>query len=276
MKSFLQTFMFLAIALVQRCLPKKQDNAEVDAANNKTNRGSLALWAIVYSLAIGTMTMTAYVGVKMIPIPDFVVFGHTSSVFTFFFSACFLRYFSMISLHETCHITNGITFRERMTLLKSMLVATVISGVVLVVQPVFLFGTVVNMAGNNSDVFNASFKEDIYYKSSGLPPVGTPTYYAGVAIAFLCASSAGLTNVASAKARGLSRNILMVTGGLGTLLVAVISQYSLGQYFALPSSSLTDWERALATSGVSVASIVAGLLCIVANQVKVSKELALL
>ncbi len=60
-------------------------------AKGKSSKRWTLLWAIIYSLAVGGMTMTAYVGVKMIPIPDFVVFGHTSSVFTLFFSACFLR-----------------------------------------------------------------------------------------------------------------------------------------------------------------------------------------
>ena len=42
-------------------------------------------------LSFGMMTMLAYIGVKMIPLSDFVVFGHTAPVFSLILSAIILR-----------------------------------------------------------------------------------------------------------------------------------------------------------------------------------------
>ena len=42
-------------------------------------------------LSFGMMTMFAYIGVKMIPLSDFVVFGHTAPVFSLILSAIILR-----------------------------------------------------------------------------------------------------------------------------------------------------------------------------------------
>ena len=43
-------------------------------------------------LSFGFMTGLSYIGVKLIPISHFVVFGHTTPVFTLIFSALILRY----------------------------------------------------------------------------------------------------------------------------------------------------------------------------------------
>ena len=51
----------------------------------------MILWATIFSIATGTMTITAYIGVKMIPVPDFVVLGHTAPLFTLILSAIILR-----------------------------------------------------------------------------------------------------------------------------------------------------------------------------------------
>ncbi len=138
-----------------------------------------------------------------------------------------------------------------------------VAGVVLVVQPTFIFGQL------QVDLFDGD-NETLTVKE-GLRLVGTSEYYAGVVVSFLCAASAGLTNVASAKSKELSRAILMVFGGIGTVIVALVAKYSLGHLFTSAASlslmSLNNWQKALATSGVSIASIIAGLACIVANQV---------
>ena len=53
-------------------------------------------WQVTLSVlgccvTLAAMTLTAYVGVKLLPVSDLVVFGHTSSVFTLLFSACILK-----------------------------------------------------------------------------------------------------------------------------------------------------------------------------------------
>jgi drug/metabolite transporter (DMT)-like permease len=93
-----------------------------------------------------------------------------------------------------------IFLSEKLTALKVSLCLSVVAGVVLVVQPTFIFG----LARTEST------------------PEDLSTYYLGVAVSLVCASSAGLTNVASAKTRGMPRAILMVAGGVGTLAVALI------------------------------------------------------
>ena len=43
-------------------------------------------------ISFGLMTALSYIGIKLIPISHFVVFGHTTPVFTLLFSAVILRY----------------------------------------------------------------------------------------------------------------------------------------------------------------------------------------
>ena len=47
---------------------------------------------ILCGLSFGLMTGLSYIGVKLIPISHFVVFGHTTPIFTLVFSALILRY----------------------------------------------------------------------------------------------------------------------------------------------------------------------------------------
>ena len=49
------------------------------------------VWAFIFCLLVAVMTICAYLGLKLMPVPDFVVFGHTSPVYTVLFSACILR-----------------------------------------------------------------------------------------------------------------------------------------------------------------------------------------
>ena len=49
------------------------------------------VWAFLFCLFVAVMTIAAYLGLKLMPVPDFVVFGHTSPVYTILFSACILR-----------------------------------------------------------------------------------------------------------------------------------------------------------------------------------------
>ena len=51
---------------------------------------TLVLIVGLCGLSFGMMTMLAYIGVKMIPLSDFVVFGHTAPVFSLILSAILL------------------------------------------------------------------------------------------------------------------------------------------------------------------------------------------
>lgn len=69
-----------------------QDVSDDDVTSLKlSSKMKSAIWVIVFSLATGTMTLTAYIGVKLVPVPDFVVLGHTASFFTLILSAIFLK-----------------------------------------------------------------------------------------------------------------------------------------------------------------------------------------
>ena len=150
--------------------------------------------------------------------------------------------------------------REKLTPLKISLCFAVIAGVVLVVQPTFIFG----FHGNT--VISANITES--------SPVIEPTvekskdFYLGVAFSLACAASAGLGNVASAKARGVPREFLMAGGGIGLFMFALISHYSSNvpsPTGLLLSSSVL--KRGLITLGVAVGSMAGGHLLAVATQV---------
>ena len=55
-----------------------------------SNRVVTCFWVLIYCLATGGMSYTAYIGVKTMPVPDFVVFGHTAPAFTLLLSICVL------------------------------------------------------------------------------------------------------------------------------------------------------------------------------------------
>ena len=61
------------------------------------------VWAFLFCLFVAIMTIAAYLGLKLMPVPDFVVFGHTSPVYTVLFSACILRYVLLDILFPSNH-----------------------------------------------------------------------------------------------------------------------------------------------------------------------------
>ena len=100
--------------LKQRHLKSKNNNIkndntknDVEEANNslekqtvivklitqflKTIDWKLAMLVSLCGISFGAMTLLAYIGVKLIPLSDFVVFGHTAPVFTLVLSAIILR-----------------------------------------------------------------------------------------------------------------------------------------------------------------------------------------
>ena len=100
-KAFLQTLVYGTIKVIsllfkpnhQRNVISVPINEELDsvAEVKLSAKLSLALWVSIFSIATGTMTFTAYIGVKLIPVPDFVVLGHTASLFTLILSTFILK-----------------------------------------------------------------------------------------------------------------------------------------------------------------------------------------
>ena len=93
---------FIVYITVDFCRKYLQTNMDIDQETNNVvghsgRRNLINLdWklAIVTSLcgiSFGSMTLLAYIGVKLIPLSDFVVFGHTAPVFTLILSALILR-----------------------------------------------------------------------------------------------------------------------------------------------------------------------------------------
>ena len=106
-KAFFQTLLYSVVKVVSSLFKQNQQEGRAiaeDVSQNLINNSvdsmaevklsekiSLALWVIVFSMASGSMTVTAYIGVKMIPVPDFVVLGHTAALFTLILSTVILK-----------------------------------------------------------------------------------------------------------------------------------------------------------------------------------------
>ena len=67
-----------------------QDVKDQRASPNMIDLG-LSIIVCLCGLSFGTMTLLAYIGVKLLPLSDFVVFGQTAPVFTLILSALILR-----------------------------------------------------------------------------------------------------------------------------------------------------------------------------------------
>lgn len=134
--------------------------------------------------------------------------------------------------------------RQTLTALRVTLCALVICGVVLVVQPTFIFGH------EKSDPVDMSY-------DMGL----------GTLVGLTCAFSAGLINVSANKCLGISRLHLMVMGGVGTYVITLIGFYTLPLSSEGRLQHLPLLYRILLTVGVAIGSIIGGHLLVIANQV---------
>lgn len=146
-------------------------------------------------------------------------------------------------------------FRQKLTILKIFFCLLVIVGVVLVVQPTFLFAATIEVSSQN---VTTKVPKELENSSN---------YAIGTLIGLTCAFSAGLNNVASAKCKGHSRITLMIAGGIGTLLTAVVAHLTIMSSPDAYKTSVNLMHRALLTVAVSLGSIIAHNLLIVANQV---------
>jgi len=254
-KAFLQTLLYSIIKVVTLLFKQNSQEGRANTEDVNTNlmnsemdslaeiklseRISLTLWVIVFSIASGGMTVAAYIGVQMIPVPDFVVLAHTASLFTLILSTFFLK--------------------QKLTPLKLCLCLLVVGGVILVVQPTFIFGSHLLQISKNT---TNDQKETTV---SPMEPEHKKTI--GTIISLLCALSAGFMHVSSAKTNGrVSRLSLMIGGGIGTYIVTMIGYLLMNDSSGEAVSKVTLYERALLTIAVATAAMVAGHLLVIANQ----------
>ena len=100
-RGILQMSFFLLIFISQRAKickifkSKKRDHKVQEITKAQTSEKSidfgLCIVVCLCGLSFGTMTLLAYIGVKLLPLSDFVVFGQTAPVFTLILSAIILR-----------------------------------------------------------------------------------------------------------------------------------------------------------------------------------------
>ena len=93
-------FLYTSLKYCLKCSKTECDNQEDKHNNRNTNNRQhnkrfnwkLTIVMTFCSLSFGAMTLLSYISVKLIPLSDFVIFGHTAPVFTLILSAIILRY----------------------------------------------------------------------------------------------------------------------------------------------------------------------------------------
>ena len=103
-----------------------------------------------------------------------------------------------------------INFRSRVTILKALLCATLLTGVTLVAQPPFLLGHTISPDKDDVTTDNA---EEI--NNGG-------NYFLGVAVSVLAGAGAGLTYVSAKRCEECPKALLMISSGICTLLIALV------------------------------------------------------
>jgi drug/metabolite transporter (DMT)-like permease len=96
----LQMSIFVMVYIISNCY-EKYFKLEKDSEIKEENRLSqkfatrldwkLSITICLCGLSFGIMTLLAYIGIKLLPLSDFVVFGRTAPVFTLILSALILR-----------------------------------------------------------------------------------------------------------------------------------------------------------------------------------------
>ena len=100
-RGIIQMSLFLIVFIVpkvkfSKCFKsKRKQPKDIDELNDPSSKTSInfgnCIIVCLCGLSCGTMTLLAYIGVKLLPLSDFVVFGHTAPVFTLLLSAIILR-----------------------------------------------------------------------------------------------------------------------------------------------------------------------------------------
>ena len=78
-------------------LPTLSCSVEKSNGKEKVPGPVVSIWkptfiVLTYGLTNALTTILAYIALKMIPLSDIVVFGHTTPIFTLLLSAVFLRF----------------------------------------------------------------------------------------------------------------------------------------------------------------------------------------
>ena len=160
--------------------------------------------------------------------------------------------------------TKKITFRQRISFLKAILCLTTAVGVVLVVQPTFIFKEMSLSNDLNLEETNTTTKK-LFAVANDVPvkeyqkiavhqselmsdEENSNQYIIGVVVGFSCAFSAGLALVLSSKAKRCPNHILMIVVGFCTFLVGI-----LGPLFNLENrflESMDTWTPSM--TGISL------------------------
>ena len=151
--------------------------------------------------------------------------------------------------------------RHKVTVLKTLLCVTTLAGATMVVQPTFLFS---KSNTNTTNITSSISEEEEEHINSS-----RSTYLIGVIVAFVCAISAALSNVLSAKAKKCPLPLFMVATGIGTLILALICPLinlpnRFIQFAIVPGGTLTDQIPLII--GVSAGSVVGGLFILLGCQ----------
>ena len=150
--------------------------------------------------------------------------------------------------------------RQKLTFLKTLLCTLVIGGVILVVQPTFIFGS------DQIEMLKKNSLNQTDTKITPMPHENEKTI--GVIISLICALSAGFLHVSAAKTnKQVSRVSLMIAGGVGTYFLTMIGYLLTKDTASATLAKVTLFERAGLTVAVATASIIAGHLLVIANQV---------
>ncbi|TRY61304.1 hypothetical protein TCAL_14962 [Tigriopus californicus] len=207
---------------------------------------SLKLHVLGFGLTVGILTLASYVAVQMVPVSDFLVICFTSPIFTVFLSKCILK--------------TSVTF----TKVGLCLILTI--GVILVVKPHMIFQTFDNdsealeMEANHTRRATEEMETGDTVNSDAL------TYTLGILASGVASICGALVNVQVAKCRMCSSNLLMISGGVGTLLVSFLCPLINIPNRIFEDSSGIPFSSWMLIISVSIGSIVAGLLLVIANK----------
>ena len=141
-----------------------------------------------------------------------------------------------------------------------ILILFVITGVIFIVQPTFIFSGTFDSIENSTSIVTPT-------KSLHEYPISQ--YYIGVVLALFASISTGMINVSAKKSQNVPRPLLMFCSGISTLILALIMHLCLmgSDFSEIPD--IQTWKRYVLTTVVSVGSMIAGYLMLAANQVNI-------
>ena len=153
--------------------------------------------------------------------------------------------------------------------MKSSLVLTVIIGVVLIVQPTFIFpSSPFNRTEEAISVTNVTQNLSTIIGNPEEVQNNSQQYYIGILITLFVAISAALVNVSAKKSIDVPRTYLLFCAGIGMFIFATIMHLCLLGSDLSEIPDIPTWKRYILTTVVALGSMIAGHLLVSANQVK--------